>query len=109
MRNFVQNGHTITIPAPAAVNSGEGVLIGALFGVASGTVVAGEDMDMKLVGVFGLPKVAAQAFAIGDVAYWDVSNKLVTRTATGNSKIGVAVSVAANPSATVNIRLVPTV
>jgi predicted RecA/RadA family phage recombinase len=109
MRNFVQMGNTVTIPAPTAINSGDGVVVGSLFGIAAGTVDSGDDLDLTLIGVFTLPKVSALAIAIGDTVYWDAATKLVTKTSSGNTKIGVAVSAAANPSASVNVRLVPTV
>jgi len=37
MKNYVQPGNTITLTAPYAVASGDGLLVGAIFGVASGT------------------------------------------------------------------------
>ena len=43
MKNFVQRGENIAVPAPAAVTSGAGVLIGALFGVANGDADTGAD------------------------------------------------------------------
>ena len=58
-----------------------------------------------MVGVFRLSKVAALAINPGDTVYWDATNSLVTKTASGNTKIGVATEAAANPSATVNVRL----
>ena len=67
--------------------------------------LTGTDADLDTVGVFNLPKVAALAIAIGDAVYWDNGTHLVTKTAGGNTKIGVAVTVAANPSATVDVRL----
>jgi len=47
--------------------------------------------------------------AIGDPLYWDSVAKLVTKTASGNLKIGASITAAANPSGFVNVRLVPTV
>jgi predicted RecA/RadA family phage recombinase len=35
MRNFVQMGDVVTVTSPATVSSGNGVLIGTLFGVAA--------------------------------------------------------------------------
>lgn len=109
MRNYVQQGRTLTIPAPAAVSSGGVVVAGAIAGVANGAAAIGQLVDVELEGVFVLPKVAALAIAIGDVVYWDATNKLVTKTASGNVKLGVATTVAPNPSAVVSVRLVPTV
>ena len=35
MKNFIQPGDSLTVSAPYAVTSGQGVLIGALFGIAA--------------------------------------------------------------------------
>ncbi len=105
MRNYVNRGDNVTLSAPAAVSSGEGVLIGYLFGVAAGDAASGADVDLVTVGVFTLPKVSALAIAAGDKLYFDSSTKLVTKTASGNALIGVAVSAAVNPSASVDVRL----
>ena len=105
MRNYVQRGDTLTFAAPVAVSSGGVVIAGSIIGVANGAADIGTDVDVDVTGVFNLPKVSALAIAIGDVVYWDATNKLVTKTATANTKLGVATSVAANPSAKVAVRL----
>ncbi len=105
MKNHVSNGVNLTLPAPANVLSGAGVLIGAIFGVAAETALSGEDVDVVTRGIFNMPKVSAVAIAIGDKVYWDDTAKLVTKTATANTLIGVAVLAAANPSASVAVRL----
>jgi predicted RecA/RadA family phage recombinase len=105
MRNFVQPGRTLTLPAPAAVKSGDGVLIGSIFGVANGDAASGEAVDLDVEGVFTLPKVSALAIAPGDKLYWVAADKAVSKTASGNTLIGVATTEAANPSASVNVRL----
>jgi len=105
MKNYVQKGDTLTLPAPADVLSGAGVIVGSIFGIASGNAVSGASVDVATSGVFTLPKVSALAVAIGDKVYWDSAAKLVTKTSSGNTAIGVAVTVAANPSANVNVRL----
>ncbi|MDP3409027.1 DUF2190 family protein [Bosea sp. (in: a-proteobacteria)] len=105
MKNYVQAGKNLTLPAPANVLSGDVVIIGSILGIAAGTAASGSDLDLVTEGVFKLPKVSALAIAIGDAVYWDSTNKLVTKTASGNTKLGVAVSVAANPSGTVNVKL----
>ena len=43
MKNYVQPGNTITLTAPYAVVSGEGLLVGSIFGVASGTAAPSAD------------------------------------------------------------------
>ncbi len=37
MRGYIQPGNTITLPAPYAVASGDGLLVGAIFGIATGS------------------------------------------------------------------------
>lgn len=105
MKNYVQRGDVLTIPAPYNVSSGGGALVGSIFGVAAGDALSGASVDLATTGVFTLPKVDALAVSIGDVIYWDNSAKNVNKTSSGNTKIGVAVTAAANPSATVNVRL----
>ena len=107
MKNYVQKGENITVTAPAATTSGEGVLIGNLFGIAAGDAAIGEDLDLVTVGVFAMPKVSTDVLAVGDLVYWDAANSLVTADdATGaNAEIGLAVTAAANPSGSVNVRL----
>lgn len=105
MRNYVQPGDTLTLTAPAEIVSGGVVIVGAIIGVANGDAANGAPVDVDTVGVFTLPKVSALAIAAGDVVYWDAANKLVTKTASGNTKLGVATAAAANPSASVSVRL----
>lgn len=107
MKNYVQPGNTVTIPAPYAVTSGAGVKSGLLFGVAAGAAAEVADLDLVTTGVFDLAKVGVNTFDIGAAVYWDDTAKLATSDDddSANMKIGVAVEPAANPSATVRVRL----
>lgn len=95
MKNYVQPGNTITLTAPYAVSSGDGLLVGSIFGVAAGDTASGVTVETALVGVFDLKKVASQAWAVGDKVYWDNTNKEATKTATANTAVGVAVEAVA--------------
>ena len=90
MKNYVQPGNIITLTAPYAVASGEGLLVGAILGVASGTAALGEAVETAVEGVYDLKKVASQAWAAGDKIYWDNTAKNTTKTLTSNTLIGVA-------------------
>lgn len=105
MKNFVQPGDTITIPAPATVLSGEPVIMGDIRGIASGDAATGAPVDVKTSGVFGLPKVSVNAFTLGGKVYWDAATKLATTTASGNTLLGIAVAEAGAGTATVRVRL----
>ena len=105
MRNFVQPGESLTLAAPYALLSGQGAKLGSIFGVAAEDAASGATVDLVTEGVFTLPKVSALALAAGDPVYWDDTAKLVTATAPGNQRIGVAIGAASNPSGTVDVRL----
>lgn len=113
MKNYVQPGNTITVIAPADVLSGAGVLVGSIFGVAEFDALSGTAVELNLTGVVELPKTSALAINVGDKVYWDNTAKVVNKTASGNTLVGVAVTsadapsteAAANPSATVRVRL----
>ena len=105
MRNYVQPGVSITTPATAAASSGDGVKVNNLFGIASGDAAIGDKLVLTTEGVFDMPKVSANTFDVGALVYWDNTAKVVTSTASGNARIGLAVTTAANPSSSVNVRL----
>lgn len=104
MKNFVQPGDNLTLIAPAAIASGEALLIGAIFGVANAAAESGKPVVISTVGVFDLPK-AAGALTQGQVVYWDATAENVTGTATDNTRIGVAVAAEGSASTKVNVRL----
>ncbi len=90
MKTYVQPGNTITLIAPYAVAAGDGLLIGSIFGVASGTAALGESVETALTGVFDITKIGSQAWTAGARIYWDDTNKRATNVATSNTLIGVA-------------------
>lgn len=105
MRNFVQPGKTLTLTAPAGgVVSGRFYRIGAFFGVAVQSAAQNQPFDLETGGVYSLEKTSAQAWAVGDVIYATPGN-VMTTVASGNTKVGVAAAVAANPSAAGRVRL----
>jgi predicted RecA/RadA family phage recombinase len=91
--------------APYDRLSGQGALIGAIFGVATKDILSGVRGNFKTRGVFTLAKNSAEAWTEGAKIYWDNTAKQCTTTATSNSLIGVAAAAAANPSSTGDVRL----
>ncbi|HOX90228.1 MAG TPA: DUF2190 family protein [Burkholderiaceae bacterium] len=107
MKNFVQPGVVVTVTAPYALNPGDGCLVGVLFGVAAGAYSSGAPAELQLEGVFDLTALATDT-ASGTTlvaAYWDNTNKRVTTTSSGNTKIGVITAAKANGDATARVRL----
>ena len=92
MKNYVDDGATVTVAAPYAVASGAGALLGTLFGVAQAAAANAATVVLVTRGIFYLPKAASQAWTVGAAIYWDDTNKVCTTTATGNTLIGKAVA-----------------
>ncbi len=107
MKNFVQKGDMVTVVAPAGgVTSGDGVLIGTLFGVAVRDAAAGENVDIAVSGVFDLPKVAAQTHAVGEAVGWDPATDEVNDTIAGAViEIGKVLVAAGAATTSVRVRL----
>ncbi len=108
MRNFVQRGDTLTFTSPAPVSSGQGAVMGALFGVAASEAAAGAPFQAAVVGVFELPKEAGVIDA-GAKVHWNAASARVTTQAAGNRLIGAATESAADAATTVRVRLNGTV
>lgn len=106
MKNYIQPGDMLTIPAPAAVSSGDGVLADVLFGVAGADAESGAYVAIATTGVFSLPKLNAQEWTVGAPIYWDPTpGQCTTVVAATNVFIGVAAAAAINPSTTGVVRL----
>jgi predicted RecA/RadA family phage recombinase len=108
MRNFVQEGRTIPLPAPYAVASGAGMLVGSIFAVANSAAAQGEIVEADVQGVFDLLAEGAgsgQDIGFGGLVYWDDTAKRCTKTATNNTKIGAATEPKASSATTVRVRL----
>lgn len=92
MKNFKGQGNTLNWNngTGGAIAAGAGVLVGKLFGIASGDIADGEDGVLNLVGEYDLPKAGSQAWTVGAKVFWDDTAKNCTTTATSNTFIGAA-------------------
>jgi predicted RecA/RadA family phage recombinase len=105
MKNFVQDGEVIPVTAPRNVNSGEGVLVGALFGVATTTVLSGASLEIVPEGVFDLAAATADTATQGAKMYWDDTAHRLTTTATNNTLVGALTAAKANGDTTARVYL----
>ncbi len=101
MQNYIQRGEALDVPAPAGgVVSGQVIAFGKLVGIAGFSAPQGTSFALWLKGVYSVPKVAAQAWAIGDEIFWDAVDGVATNvTGNGFMPMGMASAAAANPSA----------
>lgn len=109
MKNFVQKGDVVTLTAPYNVLSGQGVLVGKLFGVATNSADNGAAVEVKLNGVFDLAALNTDTGGVGTPMYWDNTKKYLTTTATNNTLVGCLLAAKANGDTTVRVRLNGTV
>ncbi|HWP25926.1 MAG TPA: DUF2190 family protein [Xanthobacteraceae bacterium] len=106
MKNFIQRGDMVTVTAPTGgVTSGQGVLVGNLFGIAAKAAAEGESVEIATVGVYELAKLASALIAAGDRVAWDNTAKQVVLPATGMVPVGIATFAAGNGVTTVRVRL----
>lgn len=66
MKNHIQKGDVITVAAPAGgVASGEGAIIGNIFGIAAYAAAVGEPLELATTGVYQLPKATTAVLTVG--------------------------------------------
>ena len=106
MKTYIQNGHVITVPAPAGgITSGEGLIVGNIFGIATYSAAEGDPLELAATGVYKLPKASAAVLAVGARVAWDDTAKEVTTPAAGRFPIGIAIEAAGNGITSVAVRL----
>lgn len=106
MKNFIQRGDMITVTTPTGgVTSGQGVVVGNLFGVAATTAAEGDSIEIATVGVFELPKLVSAVIAAGARVAWDDTAKQIVLPGTGMLPIGIAVLAAGNGATIARVRL----
>lgn len=102
MKNFVQSGDAITIPAQADISAGALVAVGSLVGVAAANATSGEDVVIATKGVFDLAK-ASGVLNIGDAVEIDGSGAVTALDA--GPQIGVVIKAAASHASTARVRI----
>ena len=108
MKNFIQPGVNVPFTAPYDVTSGQGMLDGAEFGIASVDALEGEQVIGVTEGVFSLPK-AAVAPSRKAVAFWDDTARVVTTVEADNTKIGIFRASAVSGDPEVAVKLIPSI
>lgn len=111
MKTFIQPGNSLAVAIPYAsgVSAGQGILVGALFGIAAVDGVQNAVIEAATQGVFDVTKQPALAITAGARVFWDDTNRRITTTATGNYQVGIATlaALAADTSVRVWLNRVP--
>jgi predicted RecA/RadA family phage recombinase len=100
---------TVQVVAPAAVNSGDLVVVSQLFGIAEANAASAANVAIVVGGTATLRKLngASTSQAAGTNVHWDATNANCTISSTSNLKIGVASAVTANADTTIVVHLNP--
>lgn len=96
MKNFVHTAEMLTVVAPYALLSGQGVLVGSLFGIAAYDAPIGGSVEIKPRGVFDVDADSTKTGAPGVKVYWDDTARRLTTTASGNTLVGALVKTKSN-------------
>ncbi|WP_136646471.1 DUF2190 family protein [Tabrizicola sp. YIM 78059] len=106
MRNYLQNGQVITVSTPTGgIASGEGLIVGNIFGIAAYSAAEGDPLELATTGVYKLPKATAAVLTVGARVAWDNTAKQVNTPGAGRFPIGTATEVAGNGITSVAVRL----
>ena len=104
---YVQPGNVIDyVNGGSARTAGQIILMGTRIGVCLDAIAANTTGAVQVLGVFTIAKLAADDMSTqGTVVYWDNTNKRITTTSSGNTKVGVIVGAKLNGETTARVRL----
>lgn len=110
MKTKVSSGSPLDFTVPSGgCTSGVALLIGSCLIIPTTTNLVGDTASGHTEGVFDHASDTGAAWSMGDLLYWDNTNKVFTKTSSGNTKAGYAAAAKLSATATGRIRLVPTI
>ncbi len=109
MKNFVQKGDVLDLSIPDGRLSGQGVLVGSIYGIAAESNESGSAAirAVAVEGVVEVAKLAADNMSVGDKVNWNDSNLEVQLATSDLDNVGTVVEAAAASSTVVKIKLTP--
>lgn len=106
MKNYLQNGHIVRVTTPVGgIASGEGLIVGNIFGIAAYSAAEGDPLELATTGVYKLPKASAAVLAVGARVAWDNTAKQINTPGAGRFPVGIATEAAGNGITSVAVRL----
>jgi predicted RecA/RadA family phage recombinase len=108
MRNCIRpdaRSIPMVVPYAGGILAGEGMLVGAFFGVAASDAAQNESVECATQGEFELTKAPGQAMSAGARLFWDNTNRRLTTTATGNFQVAICTVAAAAADTKVQVML----
>ena len=105
MKNYVQEGDTLTLTAPYTRTAGQGAQVGSIFGVACNDVTSGDSGEFARCGVFDLTALSTATGSQGAKVYWDNSNKRIDTDGTVGMLVGTLTTAKTNGQTTARVAL----
>ncbi len=108
MRNMLRpeaRSIPMAVPYVGGILSGQGMLVGAFFGVAAMDAAQDATVECETRGEFELAKDPTQAMTAGARVFWDNTNRRLTTTATSNFQVGIVTVAALAADTTVRVML----
>jgi len=108
MRNMLRpeaRSIPMAVPYAGGILSGQGMLVGAFFGVAAMDTEQNATVECETRGEFELAKDPTQAMTAGARVFWDNTNRRLTITVTSNFQVGIVTAAALAADTTVRVML----
>lgn len=100
------DGRVIPYTCTKEVTVGDVIPLGvSMIGIAVNSGLIGEEISVELEKVWTIKAKTADVIAVGDVVYWDDTEKEITKEATDNIYAGRAMSSKAAVAGTVEVKL----
>ena len=106
VKNYVSSAGNLDLPAPAAVTSGDVMIVGGVVGIASTTETKGSLVSMATSGIYDLPRRQGDGLLrVGEILYWDAPHGAVTTDHAAGPLLGHVWRAARAEDARVHVRL----
>jgi len=100
------DGRVIPYTCTKEVKVGDVIPLGvSMIGIAVNSGLVGEEISVELEKVWTIKAKTSEVISIGDVVYWDDTEKEITKEATDNIYAGRAMSSKAAVAGTVEVKL----
>ncbi len=107
MKNAIQPANVVTVVAPYAVLSGDGVMVGSLFGVAATKQAINESLEIAVEGGYEVKKLSTDVVTQGAKLNWNNTTKQLQLAAGDLAGVATALVAAGNGVTKVLVKLTP--
>lgn len=89
MKNMVSEGKCIQHVLDATKSSGQGTIVGSLFGVCISDGVSGDEIGLTVEGIYNMPAATGDTFAVGAIVGYDEAGDEATAATLGDKDVAI--------------------